>query len=79
MLRFLVMNRSPTPTRSLRLRIWALAAAGLIVLVLGLSAGGSQTASQSLAERVASPAVESISEEGWLRLRWQSLLPGMMK
>ncbi|GIX32293.1 MAG: hypothetical protein KatS3mg125_0249 [Lysobacterales bacterium] len=73
------MSRSPSPFTSLRLRIWALAAVGLIVLILGLSAGESQTASQSLAERVTSPAVESISEEGWLRLRWQSLLPGMMK
>ncbi len=79
MLTFLIMSRSPSPFTSLRLRIWALAAVGLIVLILGLSAGESQTASQSLAERVTSPAVESISEEGWLRLRWQSLLPGMMK
>lgn len=36
--------------------------------------------SPATAERGGSPtAAESLSGEHWLRLRWQSLLPGMMK
>lgn len=73
------MFRRPSPTFARRFRAWALASAALATLILGSFGLSSDPRRQALAERAAPAAVESLPEEGWLRLRWQSLLPGMMK
>jgi hypothetical protein len=73
------MSRRLSTQAPRRTRFWALAAIPFAVLLLGSLGLSSESARHPLAERAAPAAVESISEEGWLRLRWQSLLPGMMK
>lgn len=72
----MVRRRFPS---TLRLpHLWAVAAVVVSALLLGWLGASTPSAPRAGGERAAS-ATENIAEESWLRLRWQSLLPGMMK
>ncbi len=73
------MFRRRLPT-ALRLPyLSALAAVVFFALLLGWFGAAAPSSPRAGAERAAASATENIAEESWLRLRWQSLLPGMMK